>query len=79
MSFEDALKSANYSELQDILSQNEIFEQDFKISGKYNADSTKVDANISSNSKQNLNNKNTDSSTKFNANITSSGETIKIN
>lgn len=79
MSFDEALEAANYSELQNILSQNETFEQDFDISGKYDSDGTKVDANISSNSKQNLNNKNSESSTKFTANITSSGETIKIN
>lgn len=78
MSFEDALEAANYSELQNILSQNDIFEQDFDISGKYNSKGTKIDAGISSSSKQNLNNKNSESSTKFSADITSSGETIKV-
>jgi hypothetical protein len=79
MSFEDALQAANYSELQDILAQNDNFEQDFNISGKYDSNGTKVDANISLNSKQNLQNKNSESSTKFNANITSSEGTIKTN
>ena len=79
MSFEDALDAANYSQLQDIISQNDIFEQDFNIAGNYDANETKINAEISSNSKQNLNNKNSESSTKFSANITSSGESIKLN
>lgn len=79
MSFEDALEAANYSELQNILAQNENFEQNFDVSGKYNSNGTKVDANISLNSKQNLQNKNSESSTKFTANITSSEWNIKAN
>lgn len=79
MSFEDALEAANYSELQNILAQNENFEQNFDISGKYDFNGTKVNADISLNSKQNLQNKNSESSTKFTANISSSGETIKTN
>jgi hypothetical protein len=79
MTFEEALETANHSEFQDILSQNDNFEQSFDIAGKYNTDEIKVDAKISSNSKQNLVNKNSESSTDFNANITSSGETTKLN
>ena len=78
MSFEDALDIANHSQLEDILSKNDIFEQDFNIVGDYNSNGTKINADISSNSKQNLNNKNSESSTKFSANITSSGESIKL-
>lgn len=79
MSFEDALDAANYSELQNILSENDIFAQDFNISGNYDANETKINAEISSSSKQNLNNKNSESSTKFSANISSSGESVKLN
>lgn len=79
MTFEEALEAANHSELQDILAQNDNFEQSFDISGKYNSDEIKVDASISSNSKQSLVNKNSESSTNFTANVTSSGETIKLN
>jgi hypothetical protein len=38
MTFEEALEAANHSELQDILSQSDTFEQDFSISGSYAAD-----------------------------------------
>ena len=79
MSFEEALEIANHSALQDILAENDNFEQNFTIAGNYNADWTKVDANISSSSKQSTNNNNSESSTSFWANITSSGETIKVN
>ena len=79
MSFEEALEIANHSALQDILAENDNFEQNFTIAGNYDADWTKVDANISSSSKQSTNNNNSESSTSFWANITSSGETIKVN
>ena len=81
MSFEEALEIANHSALQDILAENDNdnFEQTFDISGNLDTEGTKVDANISSNSKQNTSNKTSESSTKFNANITNSGETTKIN
>lgn len=78
MSFENALEIASQSTIQEIFTQNESFEQSFEIAGNYNADWTKVDANISSNSKQNLNSKNSESSTEFSANITSSWETTKV-
>jgi hypothetical protein len=35
MSFEEALEIANHSELQDILSQNNSFEQSFDIAGNF--------------------------------------------
>ena len=79
MSFEDALEIASRSELQDILAWNDNFEQSFNIAGNFDSDWTKIDANLSSNSKQSLNNKNSDSSLNFWANITSEGETIKAN
>jgi len=79
MSFEEALEIANHSALQDILAENDNFEQSFTIAGNFDADWTKVDANISSSSKQSTSNNNSESSTSFWANITSSGETIKVN
>jgi len=80
MSFEEALEIANHSELQDILSQNDNFEQSFDIVGNYNGtDWTKVDASISSESKQGLVTKNSESSTKFDANLTIAWEAIKAN
>ena len=79
MSFEEALETANHSEFQNILSQNDNFEQNFDIAGNYDSDWTKVNANLSSKSHQNLNNKHSESSTEFTANITSSWETIKLN
>lgn len=79
MSFEDALEIASHSEFQEILAWNDNFEQAFAIAGNYDADWTKVDANISSTSKQSLNNKNSESSLKFWGNITSEWETVKAN
>lgn len=79
MSFEEALEAANYSALQDILAENDNFEQNFDISGNLNTEETKVDANISSSSKQSTNNKTSESSTTFNANMTYSGQVTKIN
>jgi hypothetical protein len=38
MTFEEALEIANHSELQNILSENDNFEQDFTIAGNYDAD-----------------------------------------
>jgi len=79
MSFEEALEIANHSELQDILSQNDSFEQSFDIAGNYSDEDFKVDASISSESKQNLVNNNSESSTKFDANLTIAWEAIKAN
>lgn len=79
MTFEEALEAANYSALQEILTENDNFEQNFEIAGNFNSDWNKVDAKISSDSKQSLNQKFSESSTNFTANITSSWETTKIN
>ena len=38
MSFDEAVNTANHSALQDILSQNDDFEQNFVIAGNYDAD-----------------------------------------
>jgi hypothetical protein len=38
MSFEEALEIANHSEFQNILSQNDNFEQNFDIAGNYDSD-----------------------------------------
>ncbi len=78
MSFEDALKASMHSEFQDILAQNDSFEQNFDIAGNYDSDWTKVDANISSSNKQSITNKNSESSTSFWANITSEWQTVKV-
>ena len=77
MSFEEAVETANHSALQNILSQNDTFEQALAIAGNYDAGWTKVDANISSTSKQNLNEKKSESSTSFWINLTSEWETVK--
>lgn len=79
MTFEEALEAANHSELQNILAWNDNFKQDFALAGNFDANWTKIDANISSTSKQNLSNKNSESSASFWANITSEWETIKAN
>ena len=79
MSFEEALEIANHSTLQDALSENNTFEQTFDISGNLDSEGTKLDASISSKSKQNTSNKTSESSNIFNVNLTNSGETTKIN
>lgn len=79
MTFEEALEAANYSALQEILTENDNFEQNFEVAGNFDSEWNKVDAKISSNSKQSSNQKNSESSTNFTANITSSWETTKIN
>ena len=79
MSFEEALEIANHSELQDILAKNDNFEQNFNIVGSYNNEWTEINVDITTDSKQSINNKNSELSTKFDANITSSGETINVN
>jgi hypothetical protein len=38
MSFEEALEIANHSALQDILAENDNFEQSFTIAGNFDAD-----------------------------------------
>ena len=78
MSFEEALDIASHSEFQDILTQGDNIEQDFNIAGNFDSEWTKIDANISSNTKENVSKKNSESSTKFAANITASWETIKL-
>ena len=79
MSFDDALQIANHSAFQDILAENNNFEQDFNLAGSFDKDWTKVDADISSTSKQSLNDKNSESSVKIDANITTELGTIKAN
>lgn len=79
MSFDEALDVASHSAFQDIITQNDNFEQNFDVAGNYESEWTKVDANISSVSKQSLANKNSESSTKISANITAEWETLKVN
>lgn len=78
MSFDEALEIANHSELQTILTENENFEQSFDISGNYDSEWNKIDANILTTSKQNIKNNKSESSIKFNANIKSQWETMKV-
>lgn len=78
MSFDEALEIANHSELQAILTENENFEQSFDISGNYDSEWNKIDANILTTSKQNIKNNKSESSIKFNANIKSQWETMKV-
>ena len=79
MTFEEALDVANHSELQEILAGNENFEQSFDIAGNFAKDWNAIDGNISTTSKQNINNDKSESSVKFSANITTQWETIKAN
>lgn len=78
MSFDEALEIANHSELQEILAGNENFEQSFDIAGNLSSEWNKIDANILTTSKQNINNSKSESSIKFNANITTQWETMKL-
>ena len=79
MTFDEALEAANYSQLQEILAENENFEQSFDIAGNFNKDWNIVDAGISTSSKQNINNNKSESSIKFTANVTTQWETMKAN
>ena len=78
MSFDEALEIANHSEFQDILAWTDTFEQDLNISGNYNSEWTKIDAQFSSNNKQNIQNNDSEASANFSANIVSEGENVKI-
>lgn len=69
MSFEEALDAANYSKLQDIFAESNNFQQSFKISGNYNSGWNNVEADISSESKQNTINNDSESTTNFDINI----------
>ena len=79
MSFDEALEISTHSAIQDVLAGNDNFEQNFNIAGNYDADWNKVDANISSTSKQSIISKNSESSTTFNADITSPEVNAKLN
>ena len=54
MSFEDALEIASHSSIQDVMTNADNAEQAFDIAWTYNKDDTKVDAKLTSKSKQNL-------------------------
>lgn len=79
MTFDEALEAANHSQLQEILDGNDNFEQSFDIAGNFAKDWNAIDGNISTTSKQNINNDKSESSVKFTANITTQWETIKAN
>lgn len=78
MSFEEALEIANHSALQDVLAQNDNYEQSFDISGNFEAEWNKVDAHLSSDSKQSSDSKFSESSLKLTAGLTSSWKTVKL-
>lgn len=78
MTFDEALEAANHSELQEILNGNENFEQSFDIAGNYNSDWNVIDADISTSSKQNIDDTKSESSIKFSANINAQWEAIKV-
>ena len=78
MSFDEALQIANHSDLQDILVENDNFEETLTIAGSYDVEWTKIDANISSVGKESLLNKNSESSTNFWADISLEWDSIKL-
>ena len=78
MSFDEALEIANHSDLQDILVENDNFEETLTIAGSYDVEWTKIDANISSVGKESLLNKNSESSTNFWADISLEWDSIKL-
>ena len=78
MTFDEALEAANQSQLQEILAGNENFEQSFDIVGNYNSDWNIIDADISTSSKQNIDDTKSESSIKFSANINAQWEAIKV-
>lgn len=78
MSFEDAVDATNNSALQDILLNNENFQQTFDIATTINSESNKIDASLQANSKQNLENKKSESTTTFNVNINEDDSDLTI-
>jgi len=69
MSFEDAVDTANHSALQDILLNNDNFQQSLDLSTNIDNWTSKITVNLQSNSKQNLENNKSESSTAFDVNI----------
>ena len=69
MSFEDAIDTANHSALQDILLNNENFQQSLDLSTNIDNWTNKIAVDLQSNSKQNLDNNKSESSTTFDVNV----------
>ena len=69
MSFEDAIDTANHSALQDILLNNENFQQSLDLSTNIDKWTNKIAVDLQSNSKQNLDNNKSESSTTFDVNV----------
>ena len=78
MSFEDAVDATNNSALQDILLNNENFQQTFDVTTTFTSESSKIDASLQANSKQNLDNKKSESTTTFNVNINADDSDLTI-
>lgn len=78
MSFEEAVDAANHSAFQDILSNNENFQQSLNLATNFDNWWNKLDINLKSDSKQNLQNNKSESSTKFNVNLDSEDSKLKV-
>lgn len=78
MSFEDALKIANHSELQEILLNAENFEQNLDLSTNFVNEWAKTSISIHSNSKQNIKNYKSESTTTFDVDIDSDDSKMSV-
>ena len=54
MSFEEALELATHSSIQDVMTNADNAEQTFNIAWNYDKDNLKIDGKVTSKSKQNL-------------------------
>ena len=78
MSFEEALKIANHSELQEILLNAENFEQNLNLSTNFANEWAKTSISLHSNSKQNIKDYKSESSTTFDVDIDSNDSKLNI-
>ena len=78
MSFEEALKIANHSELQEILLNAENFEQNLDLSTNFANEWAKTSISLHSNSKQNIKDYKSESSTTFDVDIDSNESKLNI-
>lgn len=78
MSFEEALKIANHSELQEILLNAENFEQNLDLSTNFANEWAKTSISLHSNSKQNIKDYKSESSTNFDVEIDSNDSKMNI-
>lgn len=71
MSFDEALEIANHSALQEVLANNDIFEQAFDIAWSIDYEWTKIDATISSEWKESTTDNKSESSINLDVNVSS--------